>query len=193
MITSWKIFPANLMIKRTVVSKSSSGCYRSQFRNLRICWLPLNFNENIYQITHDDIFQHQKIDCSFKSLFRLTTKKASRHRISGLLWGESTADWIVVLPKHHNQLHLTQFWIQMDIYELIFSQLLTTIQVWRYCVNISYHSDVTWGIWRHKSPEIRLLFLDPTKVTSQLSIIDHLWGESTVSYYYHYHYFHHYH
>ena len=31
MITPWKIFPANLMIKRTVVAKSLSGCYRSQF------------------------------------------------------------------------------------------------------------------------------------------------------------------
>ena len=29
MITSWKIFPANLMIKRTVVAKCLSGCYRS--------------------------------------------------------------------------------------------------------------------------------------------------------------------
>ena len=30
-----------------------------------------------------------------------------------VLLGESTADWIAVLPKHHSQLHLTQFWIQM--------------------------------------------------------------------------------
>ena len=29
MITSWKIFPANLMMKRTIVAKSLSGCYRS--------------------------------------------------------------------------------------------------------------------------------------------------------------------
>ena len=35
--------------------------------------------------------------------------------------GEPTADWIAVLPKHHSQLHLTQFWIQMDIYELMYS------------------------------------------------------------------------
>ena len=38
-------------------------------------------------------------------LFRLT-KKTSRRRISGLLWGD--CDWIAVLPKHHSQLHLTQ-------------------------------------------------------------------------------------
>ena len=119
------------------------------------------------------IFFNQKIDYCFKSFHRLTTKKTSKHKISGLLWAESTADWIAVLPKHHNQLHLTHFWI------LIYSQLLTTIQIWRCCVNISHHSDVTWGTWRLQSPETQLLFLDSTKVTSKLSIIGSLWGESS--------------
>ena len=95
--------------------------YLISLGNYRICGWTLNFNKNIYEITHDDVFHHQQIDCCFKSLFRPTTKKASRHRLSGLLWGESTADWIAVLPKHHSQLHLTQFWIQMDIYEPICS------------------------------------------------------------------------
>ena len=29
-------------------------------------------------------------------------------RISAFLWGESTGDWIAVLPNHHSQLHLTE-------------------------------------------------------------------------------------
>ena len=98
-------------------------------RNFSICGWTLNLNESIYEITHD-VFQHQQIDSCFKSLFRLITKKTSRHRISGILWGESTSDWIAVLPKHHSLLHLTQFRIQMDIYELIHSRLLTAIQIW---------------------------------------------------------------
>ena len=44
-------------------------------RNLRICRWTLNFNENICEITHDNVFQHQHIDCCFQSLPRLTTKQ----------------------------------------------------------------------------------------------------------------------
>ena len=57
-------------------------------RNFRICVCTLNLNENIYEITHGDAFQHQQLNCCFKSLLRLTTKKTSRRRISGHLWGD---------------------------------------------------------------------------------------------------------
>ena len=107
------------------------------------------------------------------------------------LWGESTADWITVLPKHHSQLHRTQFLTQMDIYELMYSYLLSTLHIWRCGVNLSHYSDVTWGTWRLTSPETGLLFLDWTKLTTKLSIIGPLWGESTDNNNHHYHYFHH--
>ena len=104
MITSWKIFPANLMIKRTIVAKSLSGCNRGYFP-LEILEFVCELWMKIYAIQPWWCFQHQQLNCCFKSLLRLTTKKTSRHRISGLSWGD--CDWIAVLPKHHSQLYLT--------------------------------------------------------------------------------------
>ena len=36
---------------------------------------------------------HRKLGCCLNSLLRLTTKKASKHSITGPLWGEPTSDW----------------------------------------------------------------------------------------------------
>ena len=36
--------------------------------------LLMNFNENIYEMTHD-VFQNQQLDCYVKILLRLTSKK----------------------------------------------------------------------------------------------------------------------
>ena len=157
---------------------------------LEFVWI-LNLNENIYKITH--VFQHQQLDCCFKSLFSLTTKKTSRHRINSLLWGD--CDWIACYQNItascilHNILNANGH-IWTNLY------LLSTIQIWWCCVNTSHHSDVTWGTRRLKSPETWLLFLDSTTVTSKLSIIGPLWGESTsklFSFYHHYHHHHHFH
>ena len=89
-------------------------------RNYRICGWTLNFNENIYEITHDDVFQHQKIDF-FLKFVQANNKENIKAQIKWYFVRETTAGWIAVLPKHHSQLHLTQFWIQMDIYEPIYS------------------------------------------------------------------------
>ena len=66
----------------------------NSLRNFIIWVWTLNLNENIYKITHDDGCQYQQLDCCFKSLFMLTTKKTSKHKINGLLWRD--CDWIAV-------------------------------------------------------------------------------------------------
>ena len=48
---------------------------------------------------HHDVSNHWQLDCSFNSLFRLTTKKISELHITDPLWGESTSDWWIPLIK----------------------------------------------------------------------------------------------
>ena len=78
-------------------------------------------NENIYEIRHDDVFfQYQQFDCCFKSLLRLRTKKTSRRRLSSRLRGGLWLDCFVTKTSQQVASY-RKFWIQMDIYELIYS------------------------------------------------------------------------
>ena len=104
-------------------------------------------------------------------VLRLTTKKTSRRKISGLLWGD--CDWIAVTKTSQPVASYTKFWIQMDIYKtyLFITVFNNTDMMVLKCITSHWSPQTTRN-------SLQLLFLDSTKVSSKLSIIGLLWGES---------------
>ena len=92
--------------------KHAQGCHSSDqpfFHGGKRChaysFMSLSSKYTTYSLTsftvmsngRHDVSEHRQLHCLFNSLMRLTTKKTSKCRINGPVWGESNGDRLIPL------------------------------------------------------------------------------------------------
>ena len=107
-------------IKRTIVAKFLSRCsWFISFRYFRICVWTLNLNENIYKITHD-FFSTPAVWLLFQKFVQANNKENIKAQNQ---WSFVRGLWLDCCVTKTSQpvTSYTKLWMQMDIYELIYS------------------------------------------------------------------------
>ena len=100
---------------------------RNEKFNRLYSWLILEFVGElwilmkIYTKQHMTMFFNTRNSIVISKFAQANNKESITAQNQWYFLRESTTDLIAVLPKHYSQLPLTQFWIQMDIHELICS------------------------------------------------------------------------
>ena len=80
----------------------------------------------------DGVSNHRHLDCLFNCVFRRRSKKTSKLRVTGPLWGEFTGDWWIPVQGASNAENVSIWWRHHVVDHGMWSKRLNTaIICWR--------------------------------------------------------------